>query len=140
MKATTPKDVFDCLSENPVKRSEFRYADYTQKDPEGTWRLSPNYCCEGPYGDDQMISTREVSLTVWSTKSLNTATRMLKSEAELADALASCRAELDEACDHPNAREMSGAEARAAGMFVGNCYHNYECPDCGARYGVDTSG
>lgn len=140
MKATTPKDVFDSVPEGPVPRDEFRTPFYTCEDPEGTWMLQLNYSCEGPYGSDQKVNVESVYLTVWSKGGAHTATRSLSSEDELEAALRSARAELEGACEHPNAREMSGAEARAAGMFVGNCYHNYECPDCGARYGVDTSG
>lgn len=139
MQAKTPKEVFECLPHRPVARKDFLYADFTGERDGHTFMLNLNYCCEGPYGPEQMIMVPNVTLTVWSKGQMQTATRDLYAEEDLERELQDALKELEGACDHPNAREMSSDEARAAGMFTGNCYHNYKCPDCGAQFGLDTS-
>jgi hypothetical protein len=135
------KELLKNLPQRPLSRDEFNKLEtsaYGETDGH-KWGLSYNYECEGPYGPEQRVTVLNVTLTVWSPRSLNTATRSLDRDGDFEAAFEDARRELDEACDHPNAREMSSEEARAAGMFVGRCYHNYECPHCGARFGVDSS-
>jgi len=128
------------LPESPLTRAEFNSPYVSGETPEGNkWALTYNYECEGRYGPDQKVTVLNATLTVWSPRHLGTATRSLSRDSDFDAALKGARDEVEAQCAHPNAREMSSEEARAAGMFVGNCYHNYECPDCGARFGVDSS-
>lgn len=134
------QDLLRSLPESPLTRAEFRSEFASGETPEGNkWQLTHNYQCEGPYGPDQQVTVLNATLTVWSPRHLETATRSLYRDSDFDEALRQAREEVEGLCAHPNAREMSSEEARAAGRFTGNCYHNYECPDCGKQFSVDSS-
>lgn len=80
-------------------------------------------------------------VTVWhpecTIQSENGATENLD---KLMDVVRETAAKVDAVCTHDNAVEISCEEARRRGVeHYGMCCHVYECPDCGAVYGIDSS-
>lgn len=107
-----------------------------------TVMVDVDFLCLGAYSPEQPIQMQGYTITVWHPQnSLVAAHDTVRTKRQVAAAIRRLIIAVDAKCTHPEVRELSAAEARAAGaLHFGTCYHVYKCRACGDIYGVDTSG
>jgi len=97
--------------------------------------VTVNYKCEGTYGDKQRVVYLGLHITVWNSKSsirASSATVRPGASGEyIFRVIRRLACQADKLCIHANNRET---------RLLGNCWHEYECLDCGAIYQIDSSG